>query len=125
MKRYFIHIIIIIVLSSCVKETEWEIPENGKEYIVVDGILTNEYKVQKLSSHYSKAGMNDIAIPVSGAEVIINTAYETYQLNEDPEKAGKMKDTVAKITPMGRLGQPEDVAGAVMFFASDDMINPC
>jgi NAD(P)-dependent dehydrogenase (short-subunit alcohol dehydrogenase family) len=31
-----------------------------------------------------------------------------------------MKATVAKVTPMGRLATPEDVAGAVLFFASDD-----
>ena len=95
MKRYFIHIIIIIALSSCVKEAEWDNPENGEKYIVVDGILTNEYKVQKLSIHYSKSGLNDIAIPVSGAEVIINTAFETYQLYEDPEQAGQyITDTI-------------------------------
>jgi len=38
----------------------------------------------------------------------------------DKEKAQKMKATVAKVTPMGRLATPEDVAGAVLFFASDD-----
>jgi len=38
----------------------------------------------------------------------------------DKEKAIKMKETVAKVTPMGRLATPEDVAGAVIFFASDD-----
>lgn len=38
----------------------------------------------------------------------------------DKEKALKMKQTVAKVTPMGRLATPEDVAGAVLFFASDD-----
>ena len=38
----------------------------------------------------------------------------------DKEKAIKMKATVAKVTPMGRLAEPEDVAKAVLFFASDD-----
>lgn len=38
----------------------------------------------------------------------------------DKDKALKMKETVAKVTPMGRLAEPEDVAKAVLFFASDD-----
>ncbi len=38
----------------------------------------------------------------------------------EKEKALKMMETVKKVTPMGRLAQPEDVAGAVIFFASDD-----
>ncbi len=43
MKRYWIHIILIILLSACVKEADWDVPEDGTKYIVVDGILTNEY----------------------------------------------------------------------------------
>jgi len=38
----------------------------------------------------------------------------------EKEKALKMLETVRKVTPMGRLAQPEDVAKAVLFFASDD-----
>jgi hypothetical protein len=86
---------LIVFLSSCVKEIEWEIPENGTDHIVVDGIITNEYKVQELFLHHSKSGLNDIAIPASGAEVIINTAFETYQLIEDPKEAGRyITDTI-------------------------------
>jgi len=38
----------------------------------------------------------------------------------EKEKALKMLETVRKVTPMGRLAQPDDVAKAVLFFASDD-----
>jgi 2-hydroxycyclohexanecarboxyl-CoA dehydrogenase len=38
----------------------------------------------------------------------------------DKEKAQKMKDTVARVTPMGRLATADDVAPAVLFFASED-----
>ena len=35
-------------------------------------------------------------------------------------QAAKMLEMVQKMTPMGRLARPEDVAKAVLFFASDD-----
>jgi 2-hydroxycyclohexanecarboxyl-CoA dehydrogenase len=38
----------------------------------------------------------------------------------DKEKALKMKETVKRMTPLGRIGQPEDVAYAALFFASDE-----
>jgi NAD(P)-dependent dehydrogenase (short-subunit alcohol dehydrogenase family) len=31
-----------------------------------------------------------------------------------------MKETVKRMTPLGRIGQPEDVAYAALFFASDE-----
>lgn len=33
---------------------------------------------------------------------------------------GEMKKQVLALTPLGRLGQPEDIAGAAVFFASSD-----
>ena len=72
MNRRWIHIIFMIMLSACVKEAAWEDPENGMSYIVVDGIMTNEYKVQSVYLHHNKSGLNDAALPVSGAEVIIS-----------------------------------------------------
>ncbi|MBW1805017.1 MAG: glucose 1-dehydrogenase [Deltaproteobacteria bacterium] len=47
-------------------------------------------------------------------------AEEMISAIPEKEKALKMMETVKKVTPMGRLAQPEDVAGAVIFFASDD-----
>jgi 2-hydroxycyclohexanecarboxyl-CoA dehydrogenase len=36
------------------------------------------------------------------------------------ERAEKLKSALAKAIPFGRLGQPDDLAGAVCFLASDD-----
>ena len=95
MKKYYVHIIMLLVFSSCVKETEWDIHENGTEYIVVDGIITNEYRKQSIIIHHSKTELNENTIPVSGAEVIISNGDETYQLAEDPDNAGRyITDTI-------------------------------
>jgi len=42
------------------------------------------------------------------------------ELVETNPQAAKMLEIVKKMTPMGRLAQPEDIARAVLFFASDD-----
>ena len=36
-----------------------------------------------------------------------------------PEEAKKQKEIVAKMTPMGRIGEPDDIVGAAVYLASD------
>ena len=32
----------------------------------------------------------------------------------------KLRDAFTKAVPMGRMGQPDDLPGAILFFSSDD-----
>ncbi|RLD39688.1 MAG: hypothetical protein DRJ15_06730 [Bacteroidetes bacterium] len=89
MRRVWIHIALLLILSACVKEADWSVPENGNNYIVVDGIITSEAKTQYIFIHNNKAGLNDATIPISGAVVIISNEVATYQLYEDAEEAGR------------------------------------
>ena len=36
-----------------------------------------------------------------------------------PEEAKKQKEEMAKMTPMGRIGEPDEIAGAAIYLASD------
>ncbi|MCL6593619.1 MAG: SDR family oxidoreductase, partial [Alicyclobacillus sp.] len=43
----------------------------------------------------------------------------TYPTDASRETAEDVRQQLIRLTPMGRLVTPEDVAGAVLFFASD------
>ena len=79
----------------------------------------------KLSFNACCAFINNIAEGITANCVcpgITETPLAQSMISAIPEKekALKMMETVRKVTPMGRLGKPEDVAKAVLFFASDD-----
>ena len=88
MKKLWIYIGLLL-FTACVKEADFEFSENGSGLVIVDGIITNESRIQFVNLHFNKADINDELIPMSGAEVIINNEDSTWQLYEDTLEAGK------------------------------------
>jgi len=80
-------------------------------------------------AHYcaSKAGINllvkSMAISLGPHGITVNAVLpgtvET-AINRDALADPSMRDYWAKRTPLGRLGQPDDIAGPALFFATDD-----
>ncbi len=80
-------------------------------------------------AHYcaSKAGINllvkSMAISLGPHGITVNAVLpgtvET-DINRDALADPAMRDYWSKRAPLGRLGQPEDIAGPVLFFATDD-----
>ena len=80
-------------------------------------------------AHYcaSKAGINllvkSMAISLGPHGITVNAVLpgtvET-AINRDALADSAVRDYWSKRAPLGRLGQPEDIAGPVLFFATDD-----
>lgn len=88
MKKGFLFVVMIISLAACVKKTNWPVQGNLPQYIVVDGILTNESKKQSVRLAFPVSQLNEVPAPVSSANVVINTGDSTYQLYEHPDGSG-------------------------------------
>lgn len=73
----------------------------------------------------SKAGMlgltKSLAREFASRNITVNAVAPGYVptalTNELPEE---LKESILKVTPMGRMGKPEEVANAVVFLASDE-----
>ena len=71
----------------------------------------------------AKAGLNALTLALAGtwapkvrANLIIPGAFDTDIASHWPEE---VRDAVAKMNPMGRMGEPNDVVGIAVLLASD------
>jgi NAD(P)-dependent dehydrogenase (short-subunit alcohol dehydrogenase family) len=61
----------------------------------------------------------DIRVNVVSPGVVVTPAYKS-ELKMSDEQIEAYSKEVAETTPLGRVGQPDEIAKAVSFLASDD-----
>jgi len=88
MKKLVKVFLLFIILSACQKETDWPIADSNLNLVIVDGILTDENKVQSVKVCYSVNQLNDTALPVTAANVMISNEDSAWTLTEQPGKPG-------------------------------------
>lgn len=80
---------VIVLLSGCEKAIDWPVAGDNNGYIVVDGMITNEYKTQELRLTKTISAPNDMPEVVSNAEVIVSTDDNVYTFSEDSTQPGR------------------------------------
>jgi L-rhamnose 1-dehydrogenase len=104
------------------------VEQGVKGRIIAVSSISSEYGGSS-QAHYcaSKAGINllvkSMAISLGPYGITCNAVLpgtvET-DINREALADPAVRDYWSKRAPLGRLGQPEDIAGPVLFFASDD-----
>lgn len=105
------------------------IPQGGGSIILISSMSANIVNIPQLQTPYnaSKAAVKHMAasLAVEWAKegVRVNTlspGYMSTKLTKTLlEQDNELKKTWESLTPMGRMGEPEDLAGAIVFLASD------
>lgn len=101
--RIFILLLLISGLLSCEEKIDWDLKPQEINTIVIDALITNEYKYQtiKLTRPFSNANGEPVA--VSGAQISISVNDASLNFIESAQKPGlyysqvKMAATVDKV----------------------------
>jgi hypothetical protein len=88
MKKPLYIILCFTLFTACQKEVNWPIENSNLNLVIVDGIITDENKVQSVRLYYSVNQLNDTVRPVTSANVLISNEDSTWNLREQPGKPG-------------------------------------
>lgn len=86
--RVILFALLLALNISCEKQTKWDLQTQSTNFIVVDGMITNEYKNQNIKLTYAVSNLNEPAQPVSGATVTVFNGDSTIIFNETPTGSG-------------------------------------
>ncbi len=93
MERHFLinifGLFLLITLLSCEEQVDWDFKpqENGK--LVVEAIITNEFKRHEIRLSLSYNDQNGLPLPATGASVFGTDGQNSVAFFENPNEAGK------------------------------------
>ena len=102
MKKVILFIFVFISLTGCVKKSDWPVNSQPFELIIVDGIITDERKIQTVRISFPVTQLNATALPVAGADVLISNEDSTWQLTENPINSGLYETDQTFIARLGK-----------------------
>ncbi len=87
-KKTIAILMILFFFASCVEKVDWPTQTVSNTNIVVDGIITNEYKQHAITLSLPTTELNQIPEAISGATVTITNGDTTFTLSETPIGSG-------------------------------------
>jgi hypothetical protein len=88
MKKLIISLLLVLLFVSCEERSDWELESAANDFIVVDGIITNEMKYHTVTLLKPVSRLNEKPQPVSGATLLVSSELQVYSFHEDPARAG-------------------------------------
>jgi len=82
-------ILIIMSITACEEVIDWHPQNDVADRLVVEAILTDEFKYQKINLSGLKDSINGKSNGISGAFVKVESLSESYLFWEDPENPGE------------------------------------
>lgn len=81
--KFFLLGTLLLNTVSCEKKITPDFKFDGKEFLIVDGIITNENKFQEIKLTKSLSAFNEIPEAISGAKVSVSDGIYNYTFSED------------------------------------------
>lgn len=94
MKTILQYILMAFMITACEAETDWPLQPASHNFIVVDGTITNEKKIQIIRLSKPVDNLNSIPGPVTNATVNVTLQDSVYNFRELASKPGTYVSTI-------------------------------
>jgi len=118
----FLWLFFIFFLSSCEKAFDWKYQNENSKILVVEGIITNENKIQTVNLSWVRANPNDPDIPITNATVNVKMAGVTYPFKHDSLNPGNYKSQQTFIGVVDATVSIEIIVDGATYTGFDKMI---
>ncbi len=118
-KRWYL--IFLLSLVACERSTDWEPESNSPSMIVVEGRVTNELAVQRITLSRTTSSLNSSPLPLKGANVSISDGSSSWVLIEDDSIDGRYVTTTAVAGEAGKTYTLQIVKNDTVLTATDKM----
>lgn len=88
-RKYYSAILLLMLVLSCEEKTDWEIKADENGALVVEAIITDEFKTQEIILSLSYDDLNGDPVFVTGAEVSLTDGLETFLFEADLTQPGR------------------------------------
>lgn len=89
--KNFSHILFLLLLASCEQPTDWELTSGVNNHPVVEAILTDELKTQKIRLTRSFNELNETPSTITDAIVAVTANQRTFTFLHDDSNPGVYK----------------------------------
>lgn len=110
-------VILSLLLYSCEEKTEWDIRPENLNTVVVNAMITNEYKQQVIKLSRPFSDLNGQAVPVSGAEITIGNGTSVMSFVESEMTPGTYLSEEATGASIDKIYTLEVQANGKMYSA--------
>jgi len=111
-----------LFFSSCEKSFDWQYKENDIKILAVEGVITNQNKIQTVALSWVHSDPNQAPIPITNATVGVKMAGNTYPFYPDSLNPGNYKSQQAFIGVVDAPIVLEVVVDGILYTGSDMMI---
>lgn len=101
MKKLLIQLVCVFLMTACVKETDFPLPGNPINLIVVNAIITDELKIHTIGITHPNTMLNEIPQPVTGLTILVTTSDFACQFTENPAGSGIYQSDTAFVCQTG------------------------